>query len=77
MAASLFWEQLSEPGRAGKLERTRVPGGWLVREYQEVTHHFPSRGIVEGYDWRVALAFVPDPEHVWLREISSTRSVQK
>ncbi len=47
-------------------ERAKVFGGWLVKTYTDV-HHLDN-GISaggEGWDWRVAMAFVPDPDHEW------------
>ena len=38
-------------------DRAKVPGGWLVR------HH---AGMGAFSDWRVAMAFVPDPKHDWV-----------
>ena len=47
-------------------ERAKVIGGWLVKAYENVYH----RGDVyspsgDGWDWRVAMTFVPDPHHAW------------
>ena len=61
----LEWE------RIGQSEfRAKVFGGWLIKTYEEVMHHLPDRGGLEnGWDWRPALAFVPDPGHEWDIEI--------
>ncbi len=50
------------------MERAKVPGGWLVRECTDCAHIGPELNeyITTGYDWRVTLTFVPDPEHKWL-----------
>lgn len=54
------WEDI-EPGR---LERAKVLGGWLVRGFEDVSHN-TNNGLQSGWDWRVALAFVPDINHEW------------
>jgi len=46
-------------------DRAKVPGGWLVKAYEDVVHDTDSSGKVGGWDWRVAMAFVPDPDHSW------------
>lgn len=67
MSAPLVWEELSDPS-AGYIERTRVPGGWLVRAIQDVCSDDPNRGpLTQGHEWRVALAYVPDPNGEWLK----------
>jgi hypothetical protein len=45
-------------------DRARVPGGWLVRHHAHVAHG--SAGMKTGWDWRVAMAFVPDPNSDWV-----------
>ena len=54
------WEDV-DPGR---MERAKIHGGWLVRAFENVSH---DRGgeLQQGWDWRVALCFVPDPTHEW------------
>ena len=54
------WEDI-EPGR---LERAKVPGGWLVRAFEDVSHE-TNNGLQSGWDWRVAICFVPDPAYIW------------
>ncbi len=48
-------------------QRAKVFGGWLVKSFENVYHaemtDHHSGG--EGWDWRVAMAFVPDPKHEW------------
>ena len=47
-------------------QRAKVFGGWLVKAYEGV--HHPDNGISaggDGWDWRVSMAFVPDPDHKW------------
>lgn len=59
------WELLND-GCAGSLERTPVPGGWLVRQTDDVLHQFVDhRGLESGYAWHSSLCFVPDPTHSW------------
>ena len=41
------------------IQRTPVPGGWLVRSFVLDPHG------QERTDFPVALAFVPDAEHTW------------
>ncbi|MCP3681824.1 MAG: hypothetical protein GY861_03965 [bacterium] len=56
------WEEIET-----NLERAKVPGGWLVRTYTDVFHldnGMSSGG--EGWDWRVAMTFVPDANHEWV-----------
>lgn len=60
------WERISE--KDASFSRLRVPTGWLVREINECAHigNDKNEYITTGYDWRVALAFVPDPDGAWL-----------
>ncbi|KKX53268.1 hypothetical protein X546_20545 [Brevibacillus borstelensis cifa_chp40] len=55
------WEQID---KYGEEFRAKVPGGWLVKICFEVAHD-TSNGLQSGWDWRPALAFVPDPNHEW------------
>jgi hypothetical protein len=49
--------------------RAKVPGGWLVKAFLPVTHMASDMcDIREGYDWRVSMVFVPDPDHSWTPE---------
>ena len=54
------------------VSRARTPTGWLVRQYADVCHIGADQNeyITSGYDWRVSLTFVPDPDGVWLKEPS-------
>lgn len=54
------WEQIDNWH-----QRAKVHGGWLVKAFENVSHLDDQRGICDGYDYRVAMAFVPDPLHVW------------
>lgn len=58
------WERITVGGGCD-LRRMEVPGGWLVLAEYEVMHHIPDAGFRDGWDWRPALAFVPDPNHEW------------
>jgi hypothetical protein len=66
MTTTPIWVPI--PG-TGTAERTRTPTGWLVREVSEVSHIGSDQHeyITSGYDWRVAMTFVPDPDGVWLK----------
>lgn len=61
----LKWEKVEDG-----MYRSRTPTGWLVRECGEVAHIGPELNeyVTTGYDWRVAMVFVPDPDGVWLKE---------
>lgn len=57
------WEQISETEW-----RAIVPGGWLVKvetQASTVRHDGYSAQGDFGWEWRTALAFVPDPNHEW------------
>lgn len=49
-------------------QRAKVPGGWLVKAYEDVMHNH-EQGNQNGLDWRVSMTFVPDPEHSWLIDL--------
>jgi hypothetical protein len=47
-------------------QRAKVFGGWIVKAFEGVYHTengFSSGG--DGWDWRVSMAFVPDPNYEW------------
>lgn len=47
-------------------QRAKVHGGWIVKALESVYHPLARDGEgAEGWDWRVAMAFVPDPNHEW------------
>lgn len=47
-------------------QRMKVPGGWIVKAYENVcTFLGYDYDIRNGYEWRVAMCFVPDPNHEW------------
>ena len=45
--------------------RAKVFGGWIVRTFESVMHNLKDQGMVDGWDWRVAMVFVPDAHHEW------------
>lgn len=53
----LKWEQIDDFH-----QRAKVIGGWLVKAYESVCTG--ERGV-QGYEWRVAMTFVPDEWHSW------------
>lgn len=64
----LNWEEIPQD-QAGFLCRTKIPGGWLVKEVQEV-HIDLRRDHIDilnskGYEWTSSICFVPDPQHQW------------
>jgi len=44
--------------------RAKVFGGWIVKTFEDV-FHVNETDSGSGWDWRVAIAFVPDPGHEW------------
>jgi len=56
----LTWERIEM-----ETERAEICGGWLVRTFSEATHFLADGRVQSGYDWHVALTFVPDPSHKW------------
>lgn len=56
------WEQIDDWHR-----RAKVPGGWLVKAFEDVIHDKSDygQGMTGGWDWRVAMCFVPDEYHTW------------
>ena len=45
--------------------RAKVIGGWLVKVTEDVSHPDGYGAASNGWDWRIAMAFVPDPSHEW------------
>lgn len=63
---TLDWEVVPQ-SNGSYMERAKTPTGWLVRETHDVNVDLHGNGRIEpGYEWRVALTFVPDPTHEWL-----------
>jgi len=57
----LVWEEID-----GYHRRAKVPGGWLVKNFEDVYHlHNESSQGGQGWDWRVSMCFLPDPNHQW------------
>lgn len=56
------WEEIDN-----NHQRAKVFGGWLVKTFEDVYHGRGRFGndMQEGWDWRVAMTFVPDPNHEW------------
>lgn len=48
-------------------QRAKVHGGWLVKAVEDVYHDQGNygNGMQNGWDWRVAMTFVPDANHEW------------
>jgi hypothetical protein len=80
MTAKLQWEVLEEttvePGKnmctIDRVERARVPGGWLVRAHSATMSSVEAgntflggKGVGHGVGVGVGLTFVPDPGHTW------------
>jgi len=68
MTIKMIFEKV-ETDTGGYWERAKVPGGWLIRETQEVCQDLTAhgRGMMEsGWQWRTALVFIPDPNHEWV-----------
>ena len=65
------WEQIED-----YTQRARVHGGWLVKVFEDAHIRMSVDQLVaqSGYEWRIALAFVPDPNYEW--KISSTEGVE-
>lgn len=58
----MYWEDIDAYHK-----RCKVIGGWLVKAYEDVHEAFPwSAGLTRGYNWRVAMTFVPDPNSEWV-----------
>jgi hypothetical protein len=77
----LEWEQIEEqmvePDKdmctIHRVERARVPGGWLVRAYSATMSSVEAgstiiggKGIGHGVGVGVGLTFMPDPEYAWM-----------
>lgn len=60
------WESIDE-----YTERAKVFGGWLVKVSEPVYHtNTDGQGSSgDGWDWRIALTFVPDNTHQWKPEV--------
>lgn len=58
----LTWEQIDP-----YTQRAAVIGGWLVKAYEDVctTNTGIHAAGGKGYEWRIAMTFVPDVAHHW------------
>ena len=56
--------------------RAKVFGGWLIKAYEDVSHNLPDQGLRNGWDLRIAMCFMPDPEHKWEVETSEMRKIK-
>jgi len=58
----LTWEKIDEHH-----QRTSIHGGWLVKTYEDVYEDRSAQGsgMVCGWQWRISMCFVPDPNHEW------------
>lgn len=67
--SNLEWEDIPNLNYATWYRRAKVYGGWLVEATTDVTHDMNYEGgkggMDSGYDWRIALTFVPDQLHQW------------
>lgn len=57
-------------------QRAKVFGGWLVKAMEEVVHDTEHQGMRGGWDFRVAMCFVPDPEYKWEVETTEMRKAK-
>lgn len=66
----MTWEDIPNEEHATWYRRTKVFGGWLVEATTNVVHDMNYEngqgGMNDGWDWRIALTFVPDPLHQWI-----------
>lgn len=56
----LVWEQIDNQHK-----RAKVLGGWLVRTREPVRSWIGGERWDFGYEWTVAICFVPDQLHKW------------
>ena len=59
----LNWEKLDDANF-----RLKVPGGWVLKSYEDVAHLLDNNSTRFDYnhDWRIATCFIPDPNYNWL-----------
>jgi len=58
--SSLHWEIIDDYHK-----RASVVGGWLVKAYEDVYESVGEQHLQRGYNWNIAMTFVPDLHHVW------------
>ena len=57
----LTWEDIDPYHK-----RAAIPGGWLVKAYEDIYESFHEDSPVDrGYNWRITTCFVPDINHEW------------
>lgn len=63
----LVWEEIQDDKATSGTFRAKVIGGWLVKsiEHVHISLHEDMRPQ-DGYEWRVAMCFVPDANHEWI-----------
>ena len=59
---TLNWEDIDNYHK-----RARVNDGWLVKAFEDVYEDRSAcgQGMVAGWQWRMTMCFVPDPNHEW------------
>jgi hypothetical protein len=57
------WEQVDN-----YTQRAKVVGGWIVKVSEDVIHYTEYNGLQSGWDWRIAICFVPDQNYSWKLE---------
>jgi len=59
---TLNWKQIDNYHK-----RASIPGGWLVKAFEDVKEDRSAygQGMKAGWQWRIAICFVPDPNHEW------------
>ena len=45
--------------------RLKVPGGWVLKVLEDIFHYPGINDRGTGFDWRIAICFIPDPDHLW------------
>jgi hypothetical protein len=64
----LTWEQIDP-----YTQRAAIIGGWLVKSYEDVYEKItPDHPYESGYQYRIAMTFVPDVGHHWKSDWSGT-----
>ena len=59
------WEALD-----GYHFRMKVPGGWVFKVIEDVYEDRSAngQGMCAGWQFRIAICFIPDPNYIWLKE---------
>lgn len=63
MSTKLEWESID-----ANHFRAQIFGGWLVKAYEDAitTSRGPFGEGTTGYEYRIAMCFVPDLNHEWI-----------